>query len=355
MNIKEVISMFDVMSEASPYGDGHINDTFVTETNSPKYILQRINNSIFPDVEGLMNNIEYVTEYLKGIIEKEGGDTNRETLSVIKTRDGKNYYKTEDGKYFRMYRFIDDTVTYQSIEKEEQFYSCAKAFGKFQKQLAGFDVSKLVEIIPDFHNTPKRVEALKKAIADDIKGRKKSVEKEIKFALDMAKYADVVTKLLGTDEVPLRVTHNDTKLNNVLFDKDTDEAICVIDLDTVMPGSLLYDFGDSIRFGAATAKEDETDLSKMHFDISLFKAYAKGFLEELGDDITAKERELIPYSALLMTYECGIRFLTDYLNGDTYFKIKREHHNLDRCRTQFKLVYEMEQQLSDMAKVIEAL
>lgn len=355
MNIKEVISMFEVMSEASPYGDGHINDTYVTETNSPKYILQRINNSIFPDVEGLMNNIEYVTEYLKGIIEKDGGDVNRETLSVIKTRDGKNYYKTEDGNYFRMYRFIDDTVTYQSIEKEEQFYSCAKAFGKFQKQLAGFDVSKLVEIIPDFHNTPKRVEALKKAIADDVKGRKKSVEKEIEFALDMAKYADAITKLLGTDEVPLRVTHNDTKLNNVLFDKDTDKAICVIDLDTVMPGSLLYDFGDSIRFGAATAKEDETDLSKMHFDISLFKAYAKGFLEELGDDITAKEKELIPLSALLLTYECGIRFLTDYLNGDTYFKIKREHHNLDRCRTQFKLVYEMEQQLSDMAKIIEAL
>ncbi len=353
MNINEVIAKFNVDASAAPYGDGHINDTYVT--NSPKYILQRINNSIFPDVDGLMNNIEYVTEFLKEKIQKEGGDVNRETLSIIKTNDDKSYYKTDDGLYFRMYKFIEDTVTYQSIEKKEQFYSCAKAFGKFQKQLADFDVSKLVEIIPDFHNTPKRVEALKKAIEEDKCGRKKDVEKEIEFALNMAKYADCVTSLLGSDEVPLRVTHNDTKLNNVLFDRKTDEAICVIDLDTVMPGSLLYDFGDSIRFGAATAAEDETDLSKMHFDISLFEAYAKGFVEELGESITKKEKELLPYSAILLTYECGIRFLTDYLQGDTYFKIKREHHNLDRCRTQFKLVYEMENALDDMAKIIEKL
>jgi len=353
MNINEVIAKFDVDASAAPYGDGHINDTYVT--NSPKYILQRINNSIFPDVDGLMNNIEYVTEFLKEKIKKDGGDVNRETLSVIKTNDGNSYYKTDDGSYFRMYKFIEDTVTYQSIEKKEQFYSCAKAFGKFQKQLADFDVSKLVEIIPDFHNTPKRVEALKKAIEEDKCGRKKDVEKEIEFALSMSKYADVVTSLLGSDEIPLRVTHNDTKLNNVLFDKKTDEAICVIDLDTVMPGSLLYDFGDSIRFGAATAAEDETDLSKMHFDISLFEAYAKGFLEELGDSITKKEKELLPHSAILLTYECGIRFLTDYLQGDTYFKIKREHHNLDRCRTQFKLVYEMDKRIDEMSAVIEKL
>ena len=353
MDINEVISKFDVEATVAPYGEGHINDTYYT--NAPGYILQRINNSIFPDVAGLMNNIEYVTEFLKEKIQKEGGNTERETLKIIRTRDGKNHLKTSDGKYFRMYKFIEDTVTYQTIEKKEQFYSCAKAFGKFQKQLSDFDVSKLVEITPDFHNTPKRLEALKKAISDDVCGRKKDVEKEIEFALSMEKYADVITSLLGTKEVPLRVTHNDTKLNNVLFDNKTDEAICVIDLDTVMPGSLLYDFGDAIRFGAATAKEDETDLSKMHFDISLFEAYAKGFLEELGESITEKEKELLPISALLLTYECGIRFLTDYLQGDTYFKIKREHHNLDRCRTQFKLVYEMENALDDMAKIIEKL
>ena len=353
MDINEVISSFDVEATAEPYANGHINDTYVT--NSPRYILQRINNSIFPNVTGLMNNIEYVTEFLKEKIQKRGGDIERETLSIIRTADGKNYFETSDGKYFRMYKFIEDTVTYQSIEKKEQFYSCAKAFGKFQKQLADFDVSKLIEIIPDFHNTPKRLETLKKTISDDVCGRKKDVEKEIEFALSMGEYADVITSLLGTKEVPLRVTHNDTKLNNVLFDKKTDEAICVIDLDTVMPGSLLYDFGDAIRFGATTAKEDETDLSKVHFDISLFEAYAKGFLEELGDSITKKEKELLPISALLLTYECGIRFLTDYLQGATYFRIKREHHNLDRCRTQFKLVYEMENALGDMAKIIEKL
>lgn len=351
-DLKEIISQFQVETEVIPYGEGHINDTYLADSSPYKYILQKINHNIFKDPYSLMDNIEAVTAYLREAIQKEGGDPNRETLTVIKTRDGKNLYKTKNGDFYRMYIFVDNTNTYQMVENKEQFYYAAKAFGKFQNQLSDFDASRLTETIPEFHDTRSRFAQLKAAIAENKMGRLDSVQKEVEFALAREKDAGIIVDALANNEIPLRVTHNDTKLNNVLFDKKTDKAICVIDLDTVMPGSMLYDYGDSIRFGASSGAEDETDLSKIYCDLDLFDAFSKGFLEELSDSITAKEVELLPFSAKLMTYECGIRFLTDYLNGDTYFKIHRPNHNLDRCRTQFKLVADMEKKMDEMKAIV---
>ncbi len=351
-DLKEIISHFQVETEVVPYGEGHINDTYLADSSPYKYILQKINHSIFKDPYSLMDNIEAVTAYLREVIQKEGGNPDRETLTVIKTRDGKNLYRSENGDFYRMYIFVDNTNVYQMVENKEQFYYAAKAFGKFQKQLSGFDAGRLTETIPEFHNTRSRFEQLKAAIKENKAGRLDKVRSEIEFALARENDISVIVNALDNKEIPLRVTHNDTKLNNVLFDKDSGEAICVIDLDTVMPGSLLYDYGDSIRFGASSGAEDETDLSKIYCDLDLFDAFSKGFLEELSDSITPKEVELLPFSAKLMTYECGIRFLADYLNGDTYFKIHRPDHNLDRCRTQFKLVADMEQKMDQMKAIV---
>ena len=351
-DLAEIISHFSVDTNVIPYGEGHINDTYLAESSPYQYILQKINHHIFKDPYSLMENIEAVTSYLREVILREGGNPDRETLTVIKTRDGKNLYRTESGDFYRMYIFVDNTNVYQMVENKEQFYYAAKAFGKFQKQLAGFDASVLSETIPEFHNTRSRFEQLKTAIAENKAGRLDQVRDEVAFALAREKDISVIVDALGKKEIPLRVTHNDTKLNNVLFDKTSGEAICVIDLDTVMPGSLLYDYGDSIRFGASSGAEDETDLSKIYCDMELFDAFSKGFLEELSDSITANEIALLPFSAKLMTYECGIRFLADYLNGDTYFKIHRPNHNLDRCRTQFKLVADMEQKMDEMSAIV---
>lgn len=352
-NLKDVVRHFQVNTEMAPYGEGHINDTYLADSAQYKYILQKINHNIFKDPDSLMDNIVAVTDYLRGVIAKEGGNPDRETLTVIRTIDGKNLYQSESGDYFRMYIYVDNTVAYQMVENKEQFYHAAKAFGKFQKQLAGFDASRLTETIPEFHNTRSRFAQLKAAIAENKAGRLDSVKKEVEFALAREKDIGIVVDAMERGEIPLRVTHNDTKLNNVLFDKESDQAVCVIDLDTVMPGSLLYDYGDSIRFGASSGAEDEKDLDKIYCDLELFDAFTKGFLEELSDSITEKEAELLAFSAKLMTYECGIRFLTDYLNGDTYFKIHRPEHNLDRCRTQFKLVYDMEQKMDQMNEIVK--
>ena len=351
--MNEILSKFDIKTDTAPYGEGHINDTYLSQFVPAKYILQRINHTIFKDPESLMKNIAAVTEYLRGKIAARGGDPDRETLTVIKTLDGKDFYRAADGNYYRLYIFVDDTNTYQTVERPLQFYHSARAFGRFQKDLADFPADKLHETIPDFHNTKVRFENFRQAVREDKAGRKKEVEAEIRFALEREKDAGIVVDALQNGELPLRVTHNDTKLNNVLFDKASDEGLCVIDLDTVMPGSLLYDFGDSIRFGASTAAEDEKDLSKVECSLKLFEAFTKGFLEELGGSITEKERELLPFSAKLLTYECGIRFLTDYLNGDVYFKIHRPEHNLDRCRTQFKLVSDMEGKMEQMKRIVK--
>ena len=351
-SLKDVCSHFDVETTIEGYGNGHINDTYLCEA-APRVILQRINKKVFKNPDEVMENIYNVTEHLKKKIAKNGGNPDRETLNVIRTNDGKNYYKLDDENYFRMYKFVEDSVSFDTVENPVQLYHAGTAFGKFQNMLDDYPADKLYETIVDFHNTPERVKQLEAAISKNAAGRLVAVKDEVNFAIGYAKYASRITDEMAKGTVPLRVTHNDTKLNNVLFDKDTLEGVCVIDLDTVMPGSVLYDFGDALRFGASSGAEDETDLSKIWFDIEKFEQFAKGFLGETAKCLTEKEIELLPMSALLMTYECGIRFLADYLNGDIYFKVHREHHNLDRARTQFKLVKDIESKFDDMKKIVE--
>ena len=351
---KQILQQFAVNTKIEPYGNGHINDTYCLI--EPRYILQRINTDIFKHPHELMENIENVTSFLREKIKKNGGDPQRETLTVIKTVDGKNYYQYDENNVFRMYLFVENTKSIENSKTPEDLYEAGVGFGRFQRMLSDYPADTLHESIKDFHHTPKRVEALKLAIREDKAGRAASVEAEISFALEQAVWADQVVKGIEDGSIPLRVTHNDTKINNILFDQETGKAVCVIDLDTVMPGSMLYDFGDALRMGGSTGAEDETDLSKVWFDETAFEAFAKGYLSEMKDDLTETELELLPFSVKLMTYECGIRFLTDYLNGDTYFKIHREHHNLERARNQFKLVADIagkEERLSAMIKEIK--
>ena len=353
LDLNEILSNFSVNSTIKEYGNGHINDTYCTE--KPKYILQRINTNVFKNPDELMQNIENVTEFLRKKIIDNYGEPDRETMTIIKTTDGKNYYKVDKDNVFRLYKFISGTKTVESGASVKDMFNAGKGFGRFTKMLDDFPIDTLFETIKDFHNTPKRVEALKEAIENDIAGRRKYAVKEIDFAIENSGFAGVITDGLKSCDIPLRVTHNDTKINNLLFDEQSGEALCVIDLDTVMPGSMLYDFGDALRIGASTAAEDETDLSRVHFDEAVFKAFAKGYIGEVKDVMTKREAELFAFSVKLMTYECGIRFLTDYLNGDTYFKIHRENHNLERARNQFKLVEEKAKKEDILKEIVNDL
>lgn len=353
IRITDVLKNFNIENSVEKYGNGHINDTYLIQSN--EFILQRINTNIFKNPYELMENIENVTQFIRKKIVLSGGNPNRETLMVVKTADGKSCYKYDDQNYFRMYRFITDTVTIENEKTNKILFNAGRGFGHFQNLLDDFPVEELHETIVDFHNTPKRIEALKKSIAKDAAGRAESVEEEIEFALSHADFASTVVKGLEDKSIPTRVTHNDTKINNILFDKNTLEAVCVIDLDTVMPGSSLYDFGDALRMGASTAAEDETDLDKVWFDEEAFKYFSWGYCQEVGNKLTKTEKDLLYLAPKLMTYECGIRFLTDYLDGDTYFKIHRKNHNLDRARNQFKLVADMESKEDSLKNIINEL
>ncbi len=348
---QEILCRFDLDLPADVYGNGHINTTYLVES-TPRYILQRINTDIFRRPDQVMDNIAAVTDHLRKKIIAEGGNPNRETLTLIPTVDGKPYYEAPNGDCYRLYLFIERAVSYDAAETPEMFAASAHAFGKFQKMLSDFPSEKLYETIPHFHDTGDRLRQFKEAIAADRAGRAASVKDEIDFYLARAAEVTIVTDAIADGSVPLRVTHNDTKLNNVMLDEKTGEGVCVIDLDTVMPGSLLYDYGDSMRFGASSGAEDEIDLSKIWFDLTYFEAYTDAFLCELGESITKREIELLAFSAKLLTMECGMRFLTDYLNGDTYFKIHREHHNLDRTRTHIKLIADMEQKMDQMNAIV---
>ncbi len=358
-DIGSVINHFNIEGEmiySEPFGCGHINDTYAVyfrrENRPPvRYILQRINSEIF-DVEKLMHNICLVTDYLKERIAADGGNPYENTLTIVKTTDGASYYEDPGHNCFRVYNFIENTVSYQRAATAEVLENAGRAFGHFQKLLFDFDASKLYEIIPDFHNTRKRYEAFEEALKKGMPERIGEASAGIEFIKDREKYCDEVTAALKRGDIPLRVTHNDTKLNNILMNPDTNESVCIIDLDTIMPGSLLYDFGDSIRFGANTALEDETDLSKVNFSMEMFEAYMRGFVGEMGSYMTDTEKELLPFSCILLTYECGMRFLTDYLLGDTYFKVTHETHNLERAVNQFKLVGDMEERLDDMKDAV---
>ncbi len=357
--VNSIVSNFNVEGKivsAEKYGSGHINETLLIKlakdgTERP-YILQRINKNVFKNPPELMENYVGVTAFLREKIIAAGGDPDRETLNVIKARDGKNYFCDADGEYWRLLVFVTDSLSYDKVEKPEQFYDSAVAFGNFQYLLREYPAATLHETIVNFHNTPDRFRQLMEAASADKCGRLAEVEAELAFAKAREEFAGTLERAHAEGKLPLKVTHNDTKLNNILFDANNGKPLCVVDLDTIMPGYAVNDFGDSIRFGATTALEDEADLSKVNFDISLYELYVKGFIEGAKGGLSEGELEMMPIGAIMMTFECGMRFLTDYLSGDTYFRISREKHNLDRARNQFKLVADMEKCLPEMHAIV---
>ena len=339
------------------YGSGHINDSYLVvldrmDGTTSRVMLQCLNTHIFVKPVEVMENIMGVSSFLGKKVLENGGDPDRETVCVIPAKDGKPYYIDSNEEFWRCYKFIENASCFDQVETLEDFYQSAVAFGNFQRLLADYPAETLHETIKGFHDTKARFEYFKEAVAEDIMGRAASVQEEIDFVLAHEDVANIFGDMLERGELPLRVTHNDTKLNNVMIDNDTHQGICVIDLDTVMPGLAMNDFGDSIRFGASTAAEDEPDLDKVWCDMELYEVYVKGFLEGCGGKLTDTEIEMLPMGAKVMTFECGMRFLTDYLQGDTYFRVHRANHNLDRCRTQFKLVSDMEQKWDTMNEII---
>ena len=358
--LQEVLGAFDFGAPvvgAIRYGQGHINDTFCIHTQPEdaccrRFILQRMSAAAFKRPDQLMENIIGVTEYLGRQIEERGGDRGREAMEVIRPKNGQPYYTDSQGGAWRLYPFVERTVCYQAADTPELFAASGRAFGRFQQLLKDYPAETLHETIPNFHNTEDRLAKFKAALEADKLGRGAECRPEIDFVLAREADCSAALNAMREGRLPVRVTHNDTKLNNVLMDEDTGEGMCIIDLDTVMPGLVIYDFGDSIRFGANHSAEDETDLSKVNLDVELFDVYTRAFLEGTGGSLTDAEIEYLPWGAKLMTLECGIRFLTDYLVGDEYFHIRRERQNLDRCRTQFKLVADMEERWDELASIV---
>ena len=351
-NIAELFAFDGKVVDAKPFGSGHINETLLLTTDKgTQFILQKVNTHVFTNPQALMENIFRVTGFLKKRLVEAGRDPDRESLTFVKTLDGQLFLPDKNCAW-RAYRFHDDLVALDTCRDANDFYESGKAFGRFQALLNNYPANTLHETIPNFHDTPVRYAQLHEAIAKDAAGRLVLVKKEVEFALAREKDASIIMDLQEKEILPLRVTHNDAKLNNVLLDPETGEGVCVIDLDTIMPGQAIFDFGDSIRFGASTAAEDEKDLTKVSLDLDLFDAYTKGFLEGCNNVLTKEEKDLLPTGAWMMTLECGIRFLADYLNGDTYFKIHYPEQNLDRARTQFKLVKEMEEKQDQMQAII---
>ena len=358
--LQEVLNAFNFCApevDTMRYGHGHINDTFCIHTqaensDSKCFILQRMSADAFQHPEQLMANIVGITEHLGKKVENAGGDRSREALEVLRTLDGKSFYVDSEGGAWRAYPFVTDTYCYQRVESAEIFEESARTFGKFQRLLSDYPAETLFESIPHFHDTEDRLRKFKEAVSKDAVGRAGECRAEIDFAMQRQADCSVVLQAQRDGVLPLRVTHNDTKLNNVLIDKKTGKGICVVDLDTTMPGLSINDFGDSIRFGANHCAEDEKDLSKVNFDIELYEVYTRGFLEGAAGSLTPAELEYLPWGARLMTLECGIRFLTDFLEGDHYFHTQYPEQNLDRCRTQFKLVRDMEEQFAQMKAVV---
>ncbi len=361
-DIATIFAGFDIpgnFHSAIPYGSGHINDTYAVTADQAgrqvRYIVQRINHNIFKDPRSLMENIARVTAHQHRKLQASGvTDTSRRALTLLPSRDQLPYYTDTNGNFWRTYLFIENAKTYDAIESPDQAREAAKAFGNFQKQVTDIPGGRLIETIPDFHHTPKRFDTLVAAIEADAMNRAASVRKEIDFVLERADVTKVLIDLQTSGAIPERVTHNDTKLNNVMLDCDSQEGICVIDLDTVMPGLALYDFGDMVRTATSPRPEDELDLSLITMQMPMFKALVDGYLTSAHDFLLPAERGQLAFSGKLITLEIGIRFLTDYLQGDHYFKIKREHHNLDRCRTQFRLVQCIEEQEDAMNEVVRS-
>lgn len=360
-NVKEIASHFEILGDFlwyERYGSGHINDTFLVVYNQAgyqvRYIMQRINTDIFKKPDELMENISRVLEHSKKRLTGKK-DATRRALTLVNTTDGKYSYTDENKCVWRVYLFIERARTYDILESPDFAYQAAKAFGAFQQLLADLPGERLHEVIPNFHNTPSRYADFERVLALAPSDRIEAAQKEIEFAKNHKAMAPVFVDLLANGGLPERVTHNDTKINNVMLDDESGEGICVIDLDTVMPGVSLYDFGDLMRTSTSPAAEDEKDLTKVYARMEMFEALAKGFLEGAGGCLTDKEIELMPFSGELITFEIGLRFLTDYLDGDHYFKTSRPGHNLDRCRTQFKLVESLMEQEDKMNEIMRSL
>lgn len=358
MNIKKIAEGFGIDFDNITYSEcttGHINSTYFVKANGSsdeEYVFQKVNTSIFKNPGELMSNVFKVTEHIRKKLAEEH-EVLSQTLDFLKTVNGEYGYVDEDGSYWRVYRFVTHAHSLNGADSPEVFERSGYAFGNFQRLLSDFDASLLYETIPNFHNTVSRLNDFKTALSKNAAGRKDSIPDDVKFVLDREDKCSFITDGIKTGKFPLRVTHNDTKLNNLLWDDETGKCVCVIDLDTVMPGSVLYDFGDSIRFGASSAAEDETDLSKVYVCLDKFEAYVKGFIAGTNGALTKEELAAFPMGAYIITFETGIRFLTDYLNGDTYFRIHYPSHNLDRARNQFKLVKSMEDQLDKMNEIMQ--
>ena len=358
--IKDVVLHFDYKGtpvDSCVCNRGHINSTYFVDCedengNPYKYVLQAINTSIFKNPYHLMENIVGVTSHIRTKLAAEGKNTEQGTINIVYTKDGKYLYTAPDGKCWRTYIYIEGE-NYQMADSTELMERVGIAFGRFQRQLADYDASKLYETIPNFPNTVSRIADFEKAVADDIAGRAADIADDIKFILDRKDKCSYIMDRIASGVLPLRVTHNDTKLNNIMIDSETGEGKCVIDLDTVMPGSVLADFGDAIRFGASSAAEDEIDLDKVYVRLDMFESFARGFINGLDNSLTKDEVLALPMGAYLLTLETGMRFLGDYLNGDVYFRIHHPNHNLDRARNQMKLVADMETKMDEMNTIIK--
>ena len=339
--------------DAAPYGTGHIHDTFRVRSSSGSYILQRINSRIFTNPQAVMDNIVRVTAHLRAKLKSvPGADPSREALRLIPAKDGRPWFVDDAGSFWRMFDFIGGTLTHEVCEAPGQAFEAARVVARFQKLLSDLPGGPLQETIPFFHHAPRRLQALEEAVARDVANRCAGTKAEIEFALSRLALANSVVTLIEAGRIPERATHNDTKLNNVLFDESTGRGLCLVDLDTCMPGSVLYDFGDMVRTMTCRAAEDEMDLSKVAMDLRYFEALARGYLGEAREFLCADEIRNLALSGRLMTFTVGVRFLTDYLSGDTYFKTRRHGHNLDRARNQFALVKSMEDQTADMEVVV---
>ncbi|MBN2863350.1 MAG: aminoglycoside phosphotransferase family protein [Bacteroidales bacterium] len=360
-NLKDIFELFQTNAdfrEGHLYGNGHIHDTYFIETvqtDQDNYILQRLNNHVFKDIPKVQKNIERITQHLREKISLlPGSDIKRECLELIFSRDGKSWITDREGNYWRMYIFITDNKSYDVVDTPERAYEGGKAIGRFQAMLADLPGMPLFETIPSFHDVEKRIDNLIRVLKKDPVGRERVTERETEFILRRSDDMRIINQLGREGKIPVRITHNDTKFNNILFDQN-DRSLCVIDLDTVMPGYFHSDFGDTIRTGANLASEDEKDLSAIEMDISLFEAFASGYLSEMRDTLNNVEKEYLAFAPLLMTYEQALRFLSDYINGDTYYKISHENHNLERARAQIKLLERMESQFVTMQAMIRKL
>ena len=354
-NLQEVLSKFGidgVPDDVRAIKTGHINQTCVVTVGGKKYTVQAINTYVFTRPYDVMENILSVTEHLRKKVLQAGGDPSREVLHFYTAEDGKGCWKDAQGRYWRVYDYIDDAVTYDVADDPLVLTNAGAAFGMFQRQLADFPGKQLHETIVQFHDTGKRFADFEASVNRNAAGRAETATEEIEFFRSRAAKATHLTEQIKNGILPLRVTHNDTKFNNILMDPKTGKALCVIDLDTIMPGLAAHDFGDAIRFCANSAAEDERDLTKVFFDLNKYEAFAKGFIGTSGAFLTEAERDSMAWGALLMTLECGVRFLADYLDGDKYFHTDYPDHNLVRAHTQMKLARQMEEHFEEMNEIV---